>query len=147
MKEFLPYCRESSIYPGEFIPLQQEVALYQKLKSSGEENTSKPLVNMNEYKDYYTIEAILPGVRREDIFIQTIGNKLSITVLNEGCENVQNKWQIHEFENKCFERHIVLPDNADTEFVSAEYRKGILWLHIPKTEEQQVFHTGQIVVY
>ena len=66
----------------------------------------------------------------------------------KNCEDFKKEnLQIHEFDTECLERHILLPKHADIEFVSAEYSKGILSLHIPKTEYPQKKLTSRIVVY
>lgn len=148
MKEHLINRKEYSVYPGEFIPLPEEIEMLEKLKISGKEDASKPPINIDEFTDCFKIEVVLPGVRREDIFVQVNKNTLSIVVLHKDCEKNRKKVQIHEFDSKCCERHILLPKGADAEFVSAEFRQGILRLHIPKTNEQQSdVHINQIIVY
>jgi len=147
MRGNLSYTKEYPVYPGEYIPLPEVEILLEELKKPGKDYVAKPLVNMNECKDCFKIKVVVPGARREDIFIYVHDNILSIVVLNKDCEVLKEKLQIHEFDAECLERHILLPDNADSEFVSAEYRQGILNLHIPKTHESSKTNTKQIVVY
>jgi HSP20 family protein len=140
--------KEYPVYPGEYTPMPEVEALLEELKTPHKDSSAKPLVNMNECKDLFTIEVVVPGVRREEIYIHVHNNVLSIVVLHKDCvESKKEKLQIHEFDTECLERHILLPDNADTEFVSAKYREGILSLHIPKTHEPSKTYTNQIVVY
>ena len=122
-------------------------ALLKELKQTRTDPGASPLVNMKEDKDCIKIEMIIPGVRREDIFIHVQDSILSIMVLHMACENVKKEMQVHEFDTRCLERHIVLPENADTEFVSAEYRHGILCLQISKAKEPAAFKSQKIVVY
>jgi HSP20 family protein len=147
MRELGLYNNDCPFYPGAFIPLPDEERMLQELLNSGKKTAEKLLVNMDEYNDCYKIEAALPGIRREDVFVYVKGNILSVIVLHKDCEDAKKKSQIHEFDCRCIERHIALPENADAEFVSAEFRQGILRLHIPKADKYPAVHTQQIVVY
>jgi len=147
MKTDLPHTKEYPVYPGEYVPMPEAIALLEELKIHSGDAAANPLVNMDESRDCFKIEVQVPGVRREDIFIYAHDNVLSILVLRKDRENLKKKLQIHEFNAGSFERHILLPDDADTEFTSAEYRQGMLILHIPKTYEPSKSNTNQIVVY
>jgi HSP20 family protein len=147
MKDNLYYNRERLVYPGEYVPMQEVEALLEKLVLAGNDSVAKPLVNMDESRDCYKIEVAVPGVSREDFFIAVHDTTLSIVVLHKEDEKVKKGLQMHEFDTTCFERHLLLPENADTEFVSAEYNQGILSLHIPKTYKPPKARTSQIVVY
>lgn len=147
MKTNLAGVKEYSAYPGEYIPMPEAEAMLKELKLATNDPGAIPLINMKEDKDCFKIEVIIPGVRREDIFIHVQDSILTIMVLHMACEKLKKKLQIHEFDTRCLERHILLPENADTEFVSAEYRQGILCLQIPKAKEPATFKSQQIVVY
>ena len=143
----MKHTKEYSIYPGEYTLMPETEALMEELKTSNISPGVQPLVNMEELDDCFEIEMIIPGAKREDLFIYVNNNTLSIIVLHKHCEP-KKKLQIHEFDDMCIERHILLPKNADTEFTSAEYRQGILSMHIPKYEHP--FQSGvvkQIVIY
>ena len=147
MKNNLSCVKEYSAYPGEYIPMPEAKVLLKKLKLTAKDSDAKPPVNMEEYEDCFKIEVIIPGVRREDIFIHVQDTILSIMVLHMACQELKKKLQLHEFDTKCCERHILLTENADTEFVSAEYKQGILSLCIPKTQKPAPTNSQQIVVY
>jgi HSP20 family protein len=147
MKAELQYSKECNVYPGQYIPSPEVKVFIDKLKISGKNVTAQPLLNFDEYKDHFKIEVLIPGTKREDIFIDVQDNILSIIVLNKDCAELKKKLQIHEYDTKCLERHILLPENADAEFISAEYRMGVLNLYIPKTPGPQKTITNQIVVY
>jgi HSP20 family protein len=144
LKEILPYMHQYSTYPGEFIPLPQaEVLLQQANEGMG----SKPLVNLEENPDCYKVEVNVPGAKREDIFISVNDRILSIIVLRMACENLQHSLQLHEFDNRPIKRQVYLPTNADTEFISAEYKEGIVYLHLPKSQQHPVLSIQRIAVY
>ncbi|MGZ8524224.1 MAG: Hsp20/alpha crystallin family protein [Chitinophagaceae bacterium] len=147
MKTNLAEAKEYSAYPGEYSPMPEAEVLLKELKLATNDRGATPLVNMREYKDSFRIDVIIPGVRREDIFIHVQDSILTIMVLHMACEKLKKELQIHEFDTRCLERHILLPENADAEFVSAEYKQGILSLQIPKAKEPPVFKSQQIVVY
>jgi len=148
MEDNLTLSKECSVYPGEYIPLPEMEALVEESKNLVKDSDAKPPVNMSEFEDYFKIEVPIPGVRREYIVIYTHENILSIVVLNKYLGKFKNeKLRTHEFDSRSFERHILLPEDADTEFVSATYGRGILNFHIPKTKEPSTAKTTSIVVY
>jgi HSP20 family protein len=147
MSRFQSYNRECHVYPGEFIALPEEEKMLHELNVPGKQPEGKPLVNLDEFNDCYRIEVALPGIKRENIFVHVKEHFISIAILHKDIGGVNQKMQIHEFDCKCIERHLLLPDNADTEFISAEFRHGILRLHIPKTQKEPAVHTHQVVVY
>jgi HSP20 family protein len=119
----------------------------EELKLNTADLPLNPLLNIDEFEDCYKISFIIPGVSREDIFIDIQNNLLSIMVLHKEREERRKKLNIHEFEGKYFERHIILPDNADPIFVSAEYKAGILHICIPKSKNPMTAFSSRIVTY
>lgn len=148
MSSTLTYQKECLVYPGEYTLRAETEALLRELKIHDKDSVARLPVNIDEFEDSYKVEMVMPGMKREDIFIEAAGNILSIIVLCSDSEKwTAKKSQMHEFDTKTLERHIFLPENANTEFVSAEYRRGILSLYIPKTDQPSETNTKQIVVY
>jgi HSP20 family protein len=147
MKNCLPYSGECLVYPGEYTPVRENMQQGPADKHQAETALSKLLLNLDEHSDHFKIEVQLPGVRRENICIRVIDNILNILVQNGDWLAAHNKLHIHEFNSDRLERQIELPANADAEFVSAEFRQGILELHIPKTTEVFSHSNSDIVVY
>lgn len=148
MKDNLFYNRECFVYPGEYVPSLEVEELLEKLTICKEEMIALPPVNITELNDSFKIEVAVPGVSREDFFIQVSEHILSIVVLHHECDDFdKGASQLHEFNCGCFKRYIILPAYADAEFASAEYRQGILILHIPKSQKSPKSRTNQIVVY
>jgi len=143
------YPKETSVYPGKYVPLPEKEALFAELKISGiDSSVQLPAVNMEELKDCFKIEVLIPGVKREDIFTYIENNILSIIVLNINSERINTeKLEIHEFDAGCLQRHILLPGNADAEFISAEYKEGTLSIYISKTEEHSKTNTHHVMIY
>lgn len=142
-----PLC--CSIYPGQFVPLLDENDVREELKGSLAESTAMhPPVNLTESTHSVKVEIAIPGVRREELVIYTDKNILSVCVAHKTAAiPEQDTFKLHEFTYNYFYRRIELPSNVDAEFISAEYKAGILCLHVPKSMQlAKNLHT-RIVVY
>lgn len=143
MGNCLTYSESCSAYPGHYVPLPDiETSKIDRMNT-----VTEPLVNMDEFDDCFKIEVAIPGIRKEDIIINLHDNTVSITVFHADRKSVGKRTRIHEFDINYFERHITLPENTDTQLISAEYREGILNLFIPKAEEPATPHPHHIAVY
>ena len=148
MKNITLYDTDCSIYPGDYVPLLKAEEIEEELRHSHEGQALFPPVNITELADSFKVEVAIPGVRREDFLVHADENILFVRVLHkeyvlEGSE----RFQLHEFNYKCFDRQVVLPDNADAEFISAEYKAGILRIYIPKLNQPAKSRHTRIVVY
>ncbi len=142
------HASQVAVYPGEYTPVLHKEDLTEELKLTREGIVIQPLVNIREFNDCYTVEVCIPGLNREDFLITAEDHTVSITVLHKDKPNNQSvKFQLHEFNYECFKREIILPSNADTEQICAEYRAGLLHMHIPKTRKQVDKISLQVVVY
>lgn len=140
--------KESFVYPGEYIPSPQVERLQQKVRLSHVGFAAKPLMNLIETSTDIKIEVAMPGIKREDIFLYTQYNILSILVVGKSAKDEEQKdEQVHEFDTQCLERHIVLPENADTAFMCAEYKQGILYISVPKNNNEAGLEGRQVIVY
>jgi HSP20 family protein len=140
--------KECPVYPGGYIPLPETEALLLRPFIPRDGLFVKPLVNMDELEDCYRLEVAMPGVKRENLLILAHDNILTITGLQKNRDACcsRNK-ALHEFDPCRFERHILLPDDAGTEFVSAEFRVGVLILFISKKPSYLANPSRQIMVY
>ena len=139
--------KECLVYPGEYIPLPEIEALAKEIRINGKQSVVKPLVNMDEQEDCDKIEVALPGILREDIFVNVYGNDLTVIVFHKNSVELKEKLQIHEFDTDFLVRHLLLPETADTEFICATYQSGILCFYIPKNPAPHPSRLNQIVVY
>ena len=147
MIQDIKYTKECLIYPGGYTPIPEAEAVIAEQKSGKEDAMAKPSANMEELKDCFKIEVLIPGVKRENIFIQAHDHILSITVAGKDSDGSKKKLQIHEFNANYPERLIRMPATADTEFVNAEYHQGVLSLYIAKAGKSEKVATSEIVVY
>jgi HSP20 family protein len=135
------------IYPGDYEPLLQEKELKDEVEHFSKEDIIHPSVFMKELIDLFELEIAIPGVKREEFFIQADENDLSIIVLHQAREE-NNIYSLHGINtSQCFDQHIRLPENVDAQFASAEYAEGILYLHLSKTNRPAYNLHTRIIVY
>lgn len=139
---------ECSIYPGDYVPLLNEKEISEEIVRTKQDEIVSPSVNIAESGGFYKIEIAVPGVDRENFLVYADKNVLSVYVVhhNQKIGNLE-KFRLHEFSCNCFERHIELPGDADTEFVSAEYKEGVLRIYVPKASDRSIVRHTRIVVY
>ena len=85
------------------------------------------------------VKAEVPGVDKEDIYVDVKGKLLTLGGERKEIE-VSEKDQYYRKERKTgkFERTFNLPFEVQEDQVAASYNNGILTLEISKPEEQQV---------
>jgi HSP20 family protein len=95
-----------------------------------------PAVDIKETESEYLIKAELPEVKKGDVKISVEGDIL--TVKGERKEEKEEKTKkIHRLERSygSFTRSFALPDNVDSAKITAEHKDGMLYMHLPKTEQ------------
>jgi HSP20 family protein len=93
-----------------------------------------PPVDIEEQDDAFLVEAELPGVRREDVSIELVGNELSIT---GETKDKERKGVLRRRTRRIgrFEYRVRLPDQVDPEKIEANLADGVLTVRVPKTEK------------
>ncbi|MEP6950283.1 MAG: Hsp20/alpha crystallin family protein [Ginsengibacter sp.] len=140
---------EISTYPGEYTPVQSKFETLAEELSKPREGASSPADNISETPEYYKIELAVPGLNREDFFvnINELGT-LSVAALHKEPKRIENeKYHRHTFNYECFTHKLLLPENIDTDFNKAEYNAGILSIWFLKTEKPYKRRASMIVVY
>ena len=110
------------------------------LRNSGKENLTvadwMPTVDISETEGEYLIKAELPEVRKEDVKV-TVENGV-LTLQGERRQEKEEKGKrFHRVERSygSFVRSFTLPESVDESSVKAEYKDGVLNLHLPKSEK------------
>jgi HSP20 family protein len=95
-----------------------------------------PLVDISEDEKEYLIKAEIPEMKKEDIKISVEDNVLSISGERKYEKEEKGK-KYHRVERAYgrFLRSFTLPDDADGSKVGAEYKDGVLKVHLPKSEK------------
>lgn len=110
------------------------------LRNTGKENLTvadwMPTVDISETESEYLIKAELPEVSKEDVKV-TVENGV-LTLQGERRQEKEEKGRrFHRVERSygSFVRSFTLPESVDEGGVKAEYKDGVLALHLPKSEK------------
>src|SRR5437660_9573969 len=95
----------------------------------------EPLADITEDDKEYIIKAELPDVKKEDVKV-TVENGVLTIAGERKFEKEETKRKFHRVERGygTFVRSFTLPDDADGNKVKAEFKNGVLTVHLPKSE-------------
>jgi HSP20 family protein len=102
----------------------------------GESAGWSPFVDIEEQDDTYVLEAELPGVKREDVNIEVVGNELAIT---GEIKERERKGALRKRTRRTgqFEYRVRLPEQVDSTKIDAKLDQGVLTVRVPKAERAQ----------
>jgi len=92
-----------------------------------------PLADVEETEDSYIVDIELPGVRREDVTLETTGEHLTVTGERRERQRVGLLRQQTRSTGQ-FRYEVTLPSDVDAEKVTATLDHGVLHVVVPKTE-------------
>ncbi len=99
-------------------------------------NVWRPAMDAQEFDKNFELSFSLPGFEKDDITVSVKNNNLTLKAIKaEVKEDEDAKYLTREIARGNYERNIELPENVNTDKISAEYKSGILTLSIPKTKE------------
>ncbi len=95
----------------------------------------EPRVDVYEKDNQIVVKADVPGISEKDLSVELEGNTLTISGKKEEEKEVKEK-NYHRIERSygSFCRSITLPEGIETDKVTAEYKKGVLTINIPKSK-------------
>lgn len=95
-----------------------------------------PLVDITEDEKEYLIKVELPEVKKEEVKVSVEDRVLTVTGERRFEKEEKNK-RYHRVERSygSFLRSFTLPDDADEARVVADYKDGILKVHVAKSEK------------
>jgi len=95
-----------------------------------------PLVDISEDEKEYLIKAELPEVKKEDVKVTAEEGTLTIAGERK-FEKEQKGKKYHRVERSygSFVRNFSLPDDSSPANVRAEFKDGVLTVHLAKTEK------------
>jgi len=95
-----------------------------------------PVADVWETENEVVYAFDLPGIPEDRISVELDANTLTVTAEREREQTVQDGRYYH-FERRfgTFARTIALPQGVTEEQVKAEYRNGVLELHVAKPEQ------------
>lgn len=97
-----------------------------------------PRFDVKETKEAYVITADLPGVRDDELDVSLSGNMLTISGKREDEHREEGEtYYAMERSYGTFARTFTLPDGGDADNVTADLKRGVLTLRVPKRPEAQ----------
>jgi HSP20 family protein len=100
-----------------------------------------PLVDISEDDQEYLIKAELPDLKKEDVKVTAEEGTLTIMGERKFAKDEKGK-KYHRVERAygSFGRSFALPDDASPAKVTAEFKDGLLTVHLVKTEKAKPQH-------
>lgn len=96
-----------------------------------------PSSNILETDDKFTIEIMAPGHSKENLDINIEENRLIVNShLESNKEENENNYTYREFSSNSFSRAFYLPENVESDMITADYKDGILVINLPKTKKE-----------
>lgn len=95
------------------------------------------LVDVIKGESSYEVNASLPGVKKEDVKLTFVNNKLTITVENkkeDEAKETNTKYLVNERISGYNPRTVYLK-NADSSKISAKLENGVLTINVPFEEK------------
>ncbi|MEK7704165.1 MAG: Hsp20/alpha crystallin family protein [Myxococcota bacterium] len=98
---------------------------------------SFPAVNIWTNQEGAVVRAEVPGIDATKIDISVMGNAVTINGRRDAAELKQGE-TYHRRERVCglFTRTVEVPFRVDPKKVSAEYKRGVLSIMLPRAEEE-----------
>ena len=98
-----------------------------------------PAVDIAETDTEYLLKADLPEVKKEDVKVEILDGMLSVQGERKQEKEEQGR-KFHRIERAFghFERTLALPMDVDATKVSADFKNGVLEVHMPKTPVAQL---------
>jgi HSP20 family protein len=96
--------------------------------------TYSPNVDILETRDELTVLADMPGVGGEDIDIHFENGELSIYGRVKQRQGPNERLLLKDYEVGDFHRAFRISEEINADKINAEYKNGVLTLHLPKAE-------------
>ena len=101
------------------------------------DNILAPAIDIEETDVEFLVSADLPGIKKEDISIESVNNQLSISAERKYENNEGRKQGRTERFYGTYQRSFTLPAGVDAEKIQADYKGGVLTVHLPKGEKSK----------
>ena len=92
-----------------------------------------PIHDVIENEKEYIVEAMLAGVKKEDVVVDVNERRLSIEAVRNEVKDL--KYNRKESFTGTYKRSFILPDNADADNITANMEDGVLTVNIPKLDQ------------
>ena len=102
----------------------------------GDGSIKCPIHDVIENEKEFVIEAMLAGIKKEDVIVDINERRLSIEAVRKEVKDL--KYNRKESFTGKYKRSFILPDIADADNISASLEDGVLTVTIPKLGEPKV---------
>jgi HSP20 family protein len=102
-----------------------------------------PALNVSETKEEFKVTAELPGMTTKDVTIEYYDGILTIRGQKEHEETKEEedrKYYMWERRFGSFQRALPFPGGIAEDKIAAEFKDGVLTVHMPKAEETKANH-------
>lgn len=148
MQRSVFYKPDSLVYPGEFVPCADEENIRYRDIHKNKTLAPKPPVVITELPESFKLDFVIPGVTRDQLLIEVHSNVISVIILSRIKDKIKKeKRKKKEIIDDHIDRSISIPRNADPEFICAEYKDGILSIHLPKSKNPHKNLHRRIIAY
>lgn len=107
--------------------------LPEQSKKAFEEIALSPYADIIDAGDSFKVEIEMPGLGEKDVKVSI--NEGMLTIKGEKSTSKKDKGKNYitrEISYGSYERNISLPDTVDVDKATASFKKGMLWVTIPK---------------
>ena len=108
-----------------------------------------PAMNVIEDDKSYNIELAAPGMCKKDFNVHISREGNLVIEMERKCEDKEckkeGKYLRKEFTCAKFHQTLALPDNADKDSIEAEVKDGILYVKIPKLQNEKIENEKRII--
>jgi len=95
-----------------------------------------PMVDVVETEGEFLLHAELPGVDKQDVKLSIEGGVLTLTgQRDQPKEDTHRRYHRVERTYGRFARNYTLPELVDEQKLTAEFRNGVLTVHLPKSDK------------
>lgn len=138
---------------GEMLRMQRDMdSIFSRMGTGGRRGEATavawmPKIDVKSKGDDIVVRAELPGIDSNEVDIEVTDGVLTIKGERKVEEEREGEdWLIRESSFGSFERSMVLPEGVSAEEIKADYRDGILEVHVPKALEAARPKTTKIAI-
>lgn len=109
---------------------------FHRPSQAGNGGTWAPVMDISESDSTITVKMDLPGVTKDDVNIQIVGDTLQVKGEKRQEKDVREE-NYHRIERTygSFFRSVELPTRVVAEKITAKFKDGVLTIELPKAEE------------
>ena len=108
-----------------------------------------PAINVKEDEKTFTVEIAAPGMTKDDFKVHVNDKDQLVVSVEKKKESKEEdkdaKFLRREFNYTKFEQTLLLPDNIDREKISAKVCSGVLYITLPKVENQIIKEPKRVI--